>query len=52
MPWVIGGISLTFFAPLYKASFAAGFGVIVIALTLAYSSQSVIFARVTGEAQE
>jgi hypothetical protein len=52
MPWMIGGICLTFFEPLYKASFEAGFGVIVIALTLAYSSQSVTFARVTGEMQD
>lgn len=49
MPWVVGGILLAFFEPLYKRAFAAGFCVIVIAITLAYSSQSVMFARVTGE---
>jgi hypothetical protein len=49
VPWMVGGITLIFFEPLYKRSFAAGFSVITIALTLAYSSQSVMFARVTGE---
>jgi hypothetical protein len=49
VPWVIGGICLTFFEPLYKRSFAAGFSVIVIALTLAYATDSVMFARVTGK---
>lgn len=47
LPWVAGGVCLTFFAPLYSKSFGAGFAVIVAALTCAYSSQSVIFARVT-----
>jgi hypothetical protein len=50
VPWLVGGICLAFFQPLYKRAFEAGFIVIVIALTLAYSSQSVMFARVTGEA--
>jgi hypothetical protein len=48
VPWMFGGVCLALFAPLYRASFAAGFAVIVLALTSAYSSQSVIFARVTG----
>lgn len=48
-PWMVGGICLAFFEPVYRQSFAGGFSVIVIALTLAYSSQSVMFARVTGE---
>lgn len=49
VPWMVGGIALAFFEPLYKSSFAAGFSVITIALTLAYSTQSVMFARVTGK---
>jgi len=52
VPYMIGGICLTLFEPLYKRSFVAGFGVIVIALTLAYSSDSVMFARVAGESPE
>ncbi|KAI8465365.1 MAG: major facilitator superfamily domain-containing protein [Monoraphidium minutum] len=47
VPWLFGGLLLAFFAPLYQRSFGAGFAVIVIALTCAYSSQSVVFARVT-----
>lgn len=48
LPWMFGGVCLALFAPLYRASFAAGFAVITIALTCAYSSQSVMFARVTA----
>jgi hypothetical protein len=49
VPWIVGGVVLAFFELLYKVSFVAGFSVIASALTLAYSSQSVMFARVTGE---
>lgn len=49
VPWVVGGFCLMLFQPLYVRAFAAGFIVIVISLTLAYSSQSIMFARVTGE---
>ena len=52
VPYMIGGICLSFFEPLYKRSFTAGFSVIVIALTLAYSCDSVMFARVAGERLE
>lgn len=48
VPWILGGVILALFEPLYKRAFAAGFSVIVVALTLAYSSQSIMFARVTG----
>lgn len=48
VPWMVGGIVLTFFKPLFNTSFVAGFAVIALAITLAYSSQSVMFARVTG----
>lgn len=34
------------FEPLYKRSFSGGFSMIVIALTLAYCTDSVVFARV------
>lgn len=46
-PWLVGGLLLALFSPLYKASFGAGVAVIVAALACAYSSQSVAFARVT-----
>jgi hypothetical protein len=49
IPYVLGGICLACFEPLYKRSFAAGFIVIVAALTLAYSSDSVFFSRLTGK---
>jgi hypothetical protein len=48
VPWVVGGMELTFFEPVFRAAFAGGFVIITIALTLAYSSQNVCFARVTG----
>ena len=48
VPWILGGVILALFEPLYKRAFVAGFSVIVVALTLAYYSQSIIFARVTG----
>lgn len=46
IPWVIGGVCLAIFEPLYKRSFAAGFSMIVIAIVLAYCTDSVMFARV------
>jgi hypothetical protein len=49
LPQVIGGICLAIFEPLYKRSFAAGFSMIVIAIVLAYCTDSVMFARVAGE---
>jgi hypothetical protein len=49
IPYLVGGICLAIFEPLYRRSFAAGFSVIVIALALAYCCDSVMFARVAGE---
>lgn len=48
LPWIVGGICLAVFEPLYKRSFAAGFSMIVVALALAYCTDSVMFARVAG----
>jgi hypothetical protein len=48
LPCVFGGIVLAFFKELYVASFVAGFAAIVIAMTCAYSGQSVMFAKITG----
>eukprot|EP00878_Enallax_costatus_P014248 GHUV01014903.1.p1 GENE.GHUV01014903.1~~GHUV01014903.1.p1 ORF type:complete len:424 (+),score=46.11 GHUV01014903.1:395-1666(+) len=47
IPAVFGGIVLSLFAPLYTASFVAGFAVISIAITSAYATQSVMYAKVT-----
>lgn len=49
IPCIFGGVCLAFFAPLYRVSFVAGFAVIAIALSSAYSCQGVVFARVTCE---
>jgi hypothetical protein len=46
---VFGGIVLALFKELYVANFVAGFAAIVIAMTCAYSGQSVMFAKITGE---
>jgi hypothetical protein len=51
IPYVLGGICLTCFEPLYKRSFAAGFTAIVGALMLAYCSDSVFFSRLAGKPQ-
>jgi hypothetical protein len=48
LPCVFGGIVLALFKELYVASFVAGFAAIVIAMTCAYSGQSVMFAKITG----
>uniref|UniRef100_A0A383VEN5 Major facilitator superfamily (MFS) profile domain-containing protein n=1 Tax=Tetradesmus obliquus TaxID=3088 RepID=A0A383VEN5_TETOB len=47
LPCVFGGILLALFQPMYSASFAGGFSVLVIAIACAYSGQSNMFARVT-----
>ncbi|KAF8068182.1 abaQ [Scenedesmus sp. PABB004] len=46
LPCIFGGVVLACFEPLYRAAFVAGFVVIVIAISSAYSGQSVMFARV------
>lgn len=49
LPSIFGGVVLSLFAPLYIASSIAGFAVIAIAIASAYSTQSVMYAKVTGE---
>jgi hypothetical protein len=49
VPYLIGGVALTLFTPLYKASFIAGFVILVVALTFANAAMGVINARVVGE---
>lgn len=49
LPLIFGGVVLSLFAPLYTASFVAGFAVIAIAIASAYCTQSVMYAKVTGE---
>jgi MFS family permease len=49
VPYLIGGVALTLFTPLYKASFIAGFATLVVALTFANAAMGVINARVVGE---
>lgn len=49
VPYLIGGIALTLFTPLYKVSFTAGFVILVVALTFANAAMGVINARVVGE---
>eukprot|EP00878_Enallax_costatus_P032050 GHUV01035143.1.p1 GENE.GHUV01035143.1~~GHUV01035143.1.p1 ORF type:complete len:433 (+),score=47.34 GHUV01035143.1:803-2101(+) len=48
IPYVISGIVLTLFTPFYKISFAGGFAVLVISLTLSNCSQGVYSSRVVG----
>jgi hypothetical protein len=49
VPYLIGGVALTLFTPMYKASFIAGFVTLVVALTFANAATGVINARVVGE---
>jgi hypothetical protein len=49
VPYLIGGVALTLFTPMYKASFIAGFVTLVVALTFANAAMGVINARVVGE---
>lgn len=48
VPYLIGGIALTLFTPLYKVSFTAGFVILVVALTFANAAMGVINARVVA----
>lgn len=49
VPYLIGGVALTLFTPLYTASFIAGFITLVLAITFANAAMGVINARVVGE---
>jgi hypothetical protein len=49
VPYLIGGVALTLFTPMYKASFIAGFVTLVVALTFANAAMGVINARVVGK---
>lgn len=49
VPYVISGVVLTLFTPFYKLSFAGGFAVLVIYMTLANASAGVFNSRVVGE---
>lgn len=48
IPYVVSGVVLTLFTPFYKLSFAGGFAVLVISLTLSNCSQGVYNSRVVG----
>ncbi|KAF6256298.1 major facilitator superfamily domain-containing protein, partial [Scenedesmus sp. NREL 46B-D3] len=48
VPYLIGGVALTLFTPLYTALFIAGFITLVLALTFANAAMGVINARVVA----
>lgn len=53
VPYLVGGVVLTLFTPLYsKASFAAGFAVLVVSVTFANAAAGVINSRVVGEGRQ